>query len=219
MRYKILCLLCLIFLACSDFLKSPFSDSSDSSDSPTLERATLHGSGLNVFLAIHCQSDMACRSSLSINGTPESQKHKWGFHYTFIGGGDTLIAEEKQFINGTDTTHSWNLPVIGKHIQFSLLDKKRKSKDYDIDLTPWLGKISQSQDSVTFTNFESGSNVCHYKIQERSSCRTIQDKFEEITISNDSSYYSFFKVQQKEFPITIGKYTDYLYIMTTVYWR
>lgn len=214
MPYRILALSCLLLLGCSDFLDL-------SSSGPKTGPATTHGDGLNLYLAIHCQDDTTCRSSLSIRGTPRTSSastQKVGFRYTFISAGDTLVASSGKFIDG-DTTEIWNLPVIDKHVRFSLLDKKKKHKDYDIDLSPWMGEAIQARDSVTFANFEAGSKVCFCKKQESYICRTIQDESEKISIPDDSSYYSFFKVQQKELPIEVGEYTDCLDIMTTVYWK
>ncbi|MGM9983663.1 MAG: hypothetical protein ACI38O_03150, partial [Fibrobacter intestinalis] len=119
-----------------------------------------------------------------------------------------------RFIDSGDTLPSWNFPVTDGHVRFSLLDKKKKRKDYDIDLASWLGEISSSQDSVTLTNFEIGSEVCFLKVRGESYCQTIQERTEKITIPNDSSFYSFFKVQHNcPFDGTT------LNIALTAYWR
>lgn len=217
MRYRFLCLLCLMLWGCFDL-----SNSVD--NSIKLVPATSHGSDLIVLLAAHCQHDMACRSSVLVRGTPLLPRNGrnsvyYGFHYTFIGGNDTIVAEDGRFVDGNDTTHSWSVPVTDGHVRFSLLDKKKKRKDYDIDLSPWLGKVVQMRDSVAFTNFEVGSEVYVYKIREKFYLKSIFDGNEKVLIPNDSSFYPFFKVRQIDFPIEVGEYTDKLSIMTTVYWR
>ena len=214
--YRIFYFVCLLaFSGCSLF----FEDSGTSSDDHKWRSATSHGSSLDVYLAIYCPRDMSCRSTLQLDGTPKSSKsYTWGFHYTFIGGNDTLIAEDDLFIDGTDSVRSWNLPVTDRHVRFSLLDDKKKHKDYDIDLSPWMGEVSRVRDSVSFTNFNVGSYVCFYKFQE-SICRTILDESEQIAIPNDSSYYPFYRVKQQNVYIQVGNYTDELFVLTTVYWR
>lgn len=212
----VFCFVCLLaFFGCSFF----FEDSGTSSDDHKWKSATSHGSALDVYLAIYCPRDMSCRSTLQLDGTPEpSKSYTMGFHYTFIGGNDTLIAEDDWFIDGTDSVRSWNLPVTDRHVRFSLLDKKKKRKDYDIDLSPWLGEVFRTEGFVSFTKFSVGSEVCFYKFQE-SFCRTILDETEQVAIPNDSSYYPFYRVKQKYIYFKVGKYTDELSIMTTVYWR
>ena len=214
-RCRILCLFCLIFLGCSDL-----SDIFSSDDSQAVKMAKTHGSGLFVYLAVHCERDMSCRSSVRVKGTPSPKsEYKYGFHYTFIAGNDTLVAESDRFIDSGDTLPSWNFPVTDGHVRFSLLDKKKKHKDYDIDLAPWLGEASPSQYSVAFTNFEVGSRVCFYKVQGESYCQTIQEGTEKITVPNDSTFYPFFRVWHNDFYFDVGKYTDELYLWLTAYWR
>ncbi|PBC75150.1 hypothetical protein [Fibrobacter intestinalis] len=201
MCFRILCLFCLIFFGCSDLLELP--DSPDPNEQEHL---------FDVRLAVHCERDMSCRSSVFIGRGPFQNRYYDPYSY-FIAGKDTLLYRSGKFIDGADTLSSWNLPVTDGHVYFSFLYKSRR-KDYDIDLAPWLGEISSSQDSVTLTNFEIGSEVCFLKVRGESYCQTIQERTEKITIPNDSSFYSFFKVQHNcPFDGTT------LNIALTAYWR
>ena len=179
--YRIFYFVCLLaFSGCSLF----FEDSGTSSDDHKWRSATSHGSSLDVYLAIYCPRDMSCRSTLQLDGTPKSSKsYTWGFHYTFIGGNDTLIAEDDLFIDGTDSVRSWNLPVTDRHVRFSLLDDKKKHKDYDIDLSPWMGEVSRGipfrlrismlARMSAFTNFRKVSVARFWMNRNRLPYRTI----------------------------------------------
>ncbi len=216
MNYRLLYFVfCLVFLGCSFF------EDSDSSSAPKFHHAEYHGSDLYIYLAVHCSQDMVCRSTLQIGGNPEpSDDYAIGFHYRLINDNDTVIAESVaiRFIDDGDTSSTLSLPVIDNHIQFSLLDSKNRHKDYDIDISPWIGHVSQTADSVLFTKFEEGAEVCLYKFQEEI-CNTMENASQKISIPNDSTFYSFYRVSQRGKKIEVGKYTDNLYIMTTIYWR
>ena len=216
MNYRLFyILLCLSFCGCSFF------EDSDSSTAPKLHHTEYHGSELYIYLAVHCSQGMICRSTLQIGGNPEpSDDYAIGFHYRLINGKDTVIAESVAsfFIDDGDTSSTLSLPVVDNHIQFSLLDSKNRHKDYDIDISPWIGQVSQTADSVLFTKFEEGAEVCLYKFQKEI-CTTIEKSSQKISIPNDSAFYSFYRVTQREKKIEVGKYTDNLYIMTTIYWR
>ena len=216
MNYRLLYFIfCLAFLSCSFF------EDSDSSSAPKFHRADYHGSELYIYLAVHCSKSMECRSTLQIGGNPvPSEDYAIGFHYRLINGKDTIIAESisNGFIDEGDTCSTLSLPVVDNHIQFSLLDSKNRHKDYDIDISPWIGQVSQTADSVLFTKFEEGAEVCLYRFQKEI-CTTIENSSQKISIPNDSAFYSFYRVSQRGKKIEVGKYTDNLYIMTTIYWR
>lgn len=206
---------CLAFLSCSFF------EDSDFSSAPKFHRAEYHGSGLCIYLAVHCSKTIECRSTLQIGGNPQPyEDNTLGFHYQLISGKDTIIAESISdiFIDEGDTSSTLSIPVVNNHILFSLLDSQKKHKDYDINISSWLGQVSQTADSVFFSRFEEGAEVCLYKFQKEI-CSTIENSSQKISIPNDSTFYSFYRVTQKEKKIYVGKYTDNLYIMTTIYWR
>lgn len=194
----------------------------DASSESEWHLADYHGSDIQVYLALRCEKDLSCRSTLQLQGDPKpGEDYALGFRYRFIYDDKSIIVLnnlQPNFIDGNDTTSYLSLPVKEKHIRFTLLDSKNKKKNYDIDVSPWLGEKSETIDSVKFSNFEPGAEICFYKIQEEL-CNKVASETQEISIPNNSTYYSFFRVKQINKKIEVGKYTDYLHIMTTVYWR